>query len=89
MRSKRSEAGVNNASAPPCRGPPAPVVAQAARSTCEGDDGCDVEGSSSEENPSLWDGGGVCFLGNRSRPRHLDRQADETAHSGLKSKGER
>ena len=45
---------------PPCRGSPAPVLAEAPGSTFAGDVGCDVEGGPAEERRALWESGGVC-----------------------------
>lgn len=49
---------------PPCRGSPAPVLAEAPGSTPASDVGCHVECGSCEEHQELWESGGVCVLGN-------------------------
>lgn len=41
--------------APPRRGPPAPVLAEASGSTSAFDVGCDVEGGPAEERQALWE----------------------------------
>lgn len=40
---------------PPCRGPLAPVLAEAPGSPSAADVGCNVEGDPSEEHPALWE----------------------------------
>lgn len=65
-----------------------PVLPAPPRASSPPADSSHVAGRTPTVCEALWDVGGLCFPGNRGRPRAADGQAEESAAAGAQSQGD-